>query len=105
LIVSFLAILKTGGAYLPIDLEYPKERITFIESDSKCKIIIDDSIISEFKKDQKQLKTIPSVKLEDTNLGYVIYTSGSIGAPKGILIEHKSLLKQDIIATIPLYEM
>ncbi|WP_430412297.1 amino acid adenylation domain-containing protein [Kordia sp.] len=93
LIVSFLAILKTGSAYLPIDIDYPKERIAFIETDSQCKLIIDDSVISEFKnKGNHQPITRPQVNIQATNLAYVIYTSGSTGTPKGTLLEHRNLL-------------
>ena len=92
LIVSFLAVLKTGAAYLPIDLEYPEERISFIESDSKCKVVVDDSIISDFEKSKDQLKTRPKIRASHTDLAYLIYTSGSTGLPKGTLIQHKGLL-------------
>ncbi len=92
LIVSFLAVLKTGAAYLPIDLAYPEERISFIESDSECTVILDQAVISAFKNSKNQKKTKPEIRISNSNLAYVIYTSGSTGKPKGTLVEHAQLL-------------
>jgi amino acid adenylation domain-containing protein/non-ribosomal peptide synthase protein (TIGR01720 family) len=94
LIISILGILKSGGAYVPIDTNYPKDRIDYIEEDTQCKIIIDDSEWNVFK----------SSKVENTNrnlslvnspkdLAYVIYTSGTTGNPKGVMVEHKSVVR------------
>ena len=49
MIISILGILKSGGAYVPIDPEYPKERIEYIERDSNFKVVVDDELIKEFK--------------------------------------------------------
>ncbi|MCC9018867.1 non-ribosomal peptide synthetase [Flavobacterium lipolyticum] len=89
-VIALLAILKTGAAYVPIDLNYPEDRIAFIQSDSNCIATIDDSFISEF-----QNATIVSdsrdVMVQASNMAYVIYTSGSTGKPKGVMVEHKAL--------------
>ena len=91
--ISLLAVLKTGGAYVPIDPGYPEQRIAYIEQDSNCKVIIDENLLLNFKNQQNQYKTTPpSIALTPENLMYVIYTSGSTGQPKGVMIEHKSLV-------------
>ncbi|WP_299210513.1 non-ribosomal peptide synthetase [uncultured Dokdonia sp.] len=93
LYISLLAILKTGGAYVPVDPSYPQQRIEYIENDSNSKVTIDARFISDFvaKKDRYNTQ-LPMVSLETTNLAYIIYTSGSTGNPKGVMIEHKSLV-------------
>jgi amino acid adenylation domain-containing protein/non-ribosomal peptide synthase protein (TIGR01720 family) len=91
MIIAILGVLKSGGAYVPIDSEYPQERIDYMIADSQCKLLIDDKALTKFKEvqkdyDNRNLKLIN--KAED--LAYVIYTSGSTGKPKGIMIEHKN---------------
>ncbi|MBO9703698.1 MAG: amino acid adenylation domain-containing protein, partial [Sporocytophaga sp.] len=80
MLVVLLGILKSGGAYLPIDMDYPSERIAYMLADSKCKLLIDDAVLEEFKKEVKDLST-ENLSTVNTvhNLAYVIYTSGSTG--------------------------
>lgn len=93
LIIAFLAVLKTGAAYVPIDPNYPKERIAYIEKDSNCNIIIDDNLLQEFIQSEESYNIeLPQINIEINNLAYVIYTSGSTGKPKGVLIEHKGII-------------
>ncbi|MHA7060180.1 amino acid adenylation domain-containing protein [Aquimarina sp. M1] len=92
LIISLLAVLKTGAAYVPIDPSYPAKRISYIEQDSNCKVTIDQNLLREFNQQENLLKTLPNIEIKQSNLAYVIYTSGSTGKPKGVMIEHKSLL-------------
>lgn len=93
LIVSILGVLKSGGAYVPIDPDYPENRIEYIEKDSRCKIVLDDSYLELFPEIYEQYSK-ENVEVKDlcNNLSYVIYTSGSTGNPKGVAIGHKSLL-------------
>jgi amino acid adenylation domain-containing protein len=92
MLVSMLAIQKAGGAYLPIDPEYPKERIDYMVSDSQCKVLIDDIFIKDFvAQEQTYSATNPPLAAGPRNLAYIIYTSGSTGQPKGVMIEHRSL--------------
>ncbi|TRX31189.1 amino acid adenylation domain-containing protein [Flavobacterium sp. ZT3R18] len=89
-VITLLAILKSGAAYVPIDRNYPEDRIAFIQSDSNCVITIDDAFIAKFK-NEAILLDYKEVAIQSSNLAYVIYTSGSTGKPKGVMVEHKSL--------------
>ena len=104
MIVGIIAILKSGSAYLPIDPEYPIERIKYMISDSKTNLILVNNK-TESIKTQKCIslnvddKTNYNVKymgnsLINTNYDdtvYLIYTSGSTGNPKGVIITNKNL--------------
>lgn len=91
MIVAILGILKSGAAYVPIDTNYPLERIDFIKEDSNCKLIVEENTILNATV-SKFPKSKPEQNINPGNLAYVIYTSGSTGTPKGVLIEHKSLI-------------
>lgn len=93
LMITILAILKTGAAYLPIDLEYPKERIEYLIKDSNCSLLIDNNEIELFNQNASSFGTDnPINELTTTDLVYVVYTSGTTGKPKGVMIENKSLI-------------
>ncbi len=99
-VLSILAILKLGAAYLPIDTNYPVERINYIiensglralitDENSSEKVIVDRKINYEtvsFDREKMNLE----VAISPEDLAYVIYTSGSTGKPKGVMIEHGS---------------
>jgi amino acid adenylation domain-containing protein len=106
MIIAILAVLKAGGAYLPIDINYPNDRIKYIIENSKAKVVISVSnkmINKEMGIDYIDLDANNYIN-EDTcnigdisntrNLAYVIYTSGSTGAPKGAMIEHYSIVNR-----------
>ena len=104
MIVGLLAILKSGCAYLPIDPEYPSQRIDFILKDAKVNCIItQDKLLPIFKDFNAELISIDTVEEIDSNsielpttvnsdLAYIIYTSGSSGNPKGVPITHKNII-------------
>ena len=93
MIIAILATLKTGAAYLPIDPQYPKERIDYMLEDSQPRALINQGLLDTFitQKD-KFSKANPINKATQDHLAYVIYTSGSTGKPKGVMISHANLL-------------
>lgn len=99
MIISTLGILKSGGAYVPIDPEYPQDRIEYILADINCKVVIDQEELKSFTEIEHtfNLENLQPVNKPD-DLAYVIYTSGTTGNPKGALINHYNvvqLLKPD----------
>jgi amino acid adenylation domain-containing protein len=91
MVIAMLAVLKSGGAYVPIDREYPKDRIDYILNDSNCKVLIDEEEFYTFKNNNhKYSNENLNNKIKPKDLAYVIYTSGSTGKPKGVMIEHKN---------------
>lgn len=106
MIVGLLGILKSGCAYLPIDPDYPLQRIKYIIKDAKVSNVLTHSNLTERLSnfeinpifiDSLSTKTtdfkvdLPVTKEKD--LAYVIYTSGSTGQPKGVPISHKNIIK------------
>ena len=102
MIIAQLAILKCGGAYLPIDPAYPEDRISYILQDSKCPLLLTTSQIKTsaldiptLNIDFDTLKNAPK-NLDNINkpddIAYVIYTSGSTGRPKGAMIRQYSIV-------------
>ncbi len=91
LLISLIAVMKTGAAYVPIDPAYPVERIQYIEQDSKCKLTIDEDLIAAFQEVQEEYeKENLDLEIPAEKVAYVIYTSGSTGNPKGVMISHRS---------------
>ncbi|MBP4137055.1 non-ribosomal peptide synthetase [Flavobacterium geliluteum] len=89
MIIVILGILKSGAAYVPIDVNYPKERIAYIEKDSNSKIVIDEEALGVFTEvQQKYPKENPDKINKPQDLAYIIYTSGTTGNPKGVMVEH-----------------
>lgn len=89
-VCAALGVLKAGAAYLPMDKQYPQDRIDYILCDCNAAEMIDDDNIGEylgFSDDHR-----PNLALSQKDLCYVIYTSGSTGKPKGILTEHGGVI-------------
>jgi len=106
MIISLLAVLKAGGAYLPIDPAYPEERINYITEDSGLSYLITQQSLTDqfnalsarvlvFEEIEPKLAALPQENLVRTarpeNLAYIIYTSGSTGKPKGAMLQHRGL--------------
>ncbi|MGZ5484259.1 MAG: non-ribosomal peptide synthetase, partial [Pyrinomonadaceae bacterium] len=103
--IGIVGILKSGGAYLPLDPDYPKDRLAFMVRDAQPPVIVTKSSLVDalpnsesrvvFLDDVATLTTLPTDNLFDqpqpSDLAYVIYTSGSTGQPKGVMIEHGNL--------------
>ena len=65
MIISILAVLKSGGAYVPIDPEYPQDRIDYIEKDTKCKVCIDENELVKFRKNQKKYSKKKTISAQE----------------------------------------
>ncbi|MEG3918362.1 amino acid adenylation domain-containing protein [Microcoleus sp. T3_A4] len=107
MIVGLLGILKAGGAYVPIDPSYPLERIAYILSDARVKILVTEQkmlallpeqeaqlvcLDADWGRISQQSQANPDQRANSDNLAYTIYTSGSTGKPKGVQIYHQSLV-------------
>src|SRR5690606_2294114 len=107
MLICLLAIMKAGATYIPVDPAYPKARIGYMLSDASAKLLITQANYKDlFGTDPiRQLVleeimpllpdypvTNPELEVGGNDLAYIIYTSGSTGQPKGIAIEHHSVL-------------
>ena len=105
LIISLLAVLKCGAAYVPLDPAYPDDRIVHMIDDSRAELVIGQKTLAKHfdgmglsilaldstEFNWKELSSSsPNVDIEADELAYVIYTSGSTGKPKGVAIENRS---------------
>jgi amino acid adenylation domain-containing protein/FkbM family methyltransferase len=109
LVVGLLGILKAGAAYLPIDTEYPRERIAFMLQDAGVSVLVSDAatlgvleagklsegVVVRLDTDWPSIATqptsAPATRLGPEQLAYCIYTSGSTGKPKGVMNIHRAL--------------
>ncbi|TGD57483.1 non-ribosomal peptide synthetase [Flavobacterium humi] len=92
--MAILGVLKSGAAYVPIDINYPKERIDYIEKDSQCKVILNEEELHLFKTGKGDFPDQNlSVPIGKDDLAYIIYTSGTTGLPKGVMITHGNALE------------
>ena len=109
LIVAVLAILRAGGAYLPLDPAYPDERLAFMIRDADVRFVVTDAgLAGRFSEHVPRTFTIETLPAQPdaligpeqprapNQLAYVIYTSGSTGQPKGVLVEHRNLLNHTL---------
>ncbi|MBD8093605.1 non-ribosomal peptide synthetase [Pseudomonas fluorescens] len=118
IMVAFLAVMKAGGVYVPLDIEYPRDRLLYMMQDSRAKLLLSHSsalaqlpvaegletlAIDRTEDWTGYSETAPSINLDGDNLAYVIYTSGSTGMPKGVAVSHGPLVAH-IIATGERYE-
>jgi amino acid adenylation domain-containing protein/non-ribosomal peptide synthase protein (TIGR01720 family) len=98
--VALLAIMQAGGVYLPLDPEYPADRLSFMVADSGALLVLTDDDHTEILADAKavvltdiqlpEATQLPAVVSLDAG-AYLIYTSGSTGAPKGVLVSHRGI--------------
>jgi len=107
MVVGLLGILKAGGAFIPLDPLYPRERLTVVLEDSQFPVLLtQDRLVESFTEDgahiirldtdwdmiaRKSRENLPSGARPE-NLAYVTYTSGSTGKPKGVMIENRSVV-------------
>jgi len=108
MLVGLLGILKAGGAYVPLDPDYPAERLDYMLKDAQVELVLTQSrLMSLF--DNKEVVTVcldsdgkqiarqsdenPLVVVHPENLAYITYTSGSMGKPKGVSVNHRSVVR------------
>ncbi|MDK8180493.1 non-ribosomal peptide synthetase [Paenibacillus sp. UMB4589-SE434] len=103
-IIGILAIMKAGGAYLPLDPKHPEERIAYMLADTRAAVLLTNTNLfadigyvgevidlrqaSLYRGDASNLAN----GSDPSDLAYIIYTSGSTGTPKGTMIEHRGLV-------------
>ena len=114
MIIAILGILKSGNIYVPIDYNYPLERIHFIVKDCQVATVLtsketevglsslDTCFIEDFINDSVTDRVLPQVQYTDE--AYVIYTSGTTGVPKGIPIKY-SMLNQTIVTNVEIQKL
>ena len=103
MIISILAILKCGAAYLPIDPEYPEDRIMYMLQNSESKTVLVDNQTEKLIKEKvttinvekvdfsNKNTNIKKIKIPANSVAYMIYTSGSTGKPKGVQVTNQNL--------------
>ncbi|HEY7767999.1 amino acid adenylation domain-containing protein, partial [Longimicrobium sp.] len=106
LVVSILAVLKAGGAWVPLDPAYPAERLNFMLADSGARLLLTrrplpeglaphaaEAVFLDAERERIEAESAqpPAAGVLPENLAYVIYTSGSTGRPKGVLVPHRGL--------------
>ncbi|WP_446048271.1 AMP-binding protein, partial [Streptomyces olivaceus] len=89
LLVVLLAVAKSGAAYVPVDPDYPAERIARILADTRPVLVVDEEWLAGADVSGYADVNLPAVRLSTP--AYVIFTSGSTGRPKGVVVEHRSL--------------
>ena len=103
-VAALLGILKTGAAYVPIDPNYPADRIEYILNDSAASVVLVDEDIEFQTNESRTAVSLEKALKTDVNSfachsgvnsdpAYVIYTSGSTGKPKGVVIPHRGIAR------------
>src|SRR5262249_57125116 len=105
-VVAVLGVLKAGGAYLPLDPEYPLERLALMLEDAGVTVVLTERKLAErlpshlgqtvlmdeeWERISQESESGPKSEVVAGNLAYVIYTSGSTGRPKGVMVVHEGL--------------
>lgn len=99
LIAAMFGILKTGATYLPIDPDYPRERIDYMLEDSKAAYLITEENVPELLKNGGAAN--PVISMTSDSLCYCLYTSGSTGQPKGALLRHRGIV--NLVTNLRMY--
>ena len=113
MVVALLAVLKAGGAYVPLDPSYPAERLRFLLEDSVPAAVLTQAQLRGLIQVRQHIPVVDlteaagawqrypesnperaSIGLTPAHLAYVMYTSGSTGQPKGVMVEHRSVVNR-----------
>lgn len=99
MVIGIFGILYAGAAYLPMDPDYPPERINYMLKDSSTPLLLKANDIGEMvnekmegKEERQENREINLPESNPSNLAYIIYTSGSTGKPKGVMVEHRAAI-------------
>jgi len=106
MVIAFLAVLKAGGAYLPLDEGLPASRLSFLIEDAGARVVITDKSLSatlpsgcmavsvdEFDWTESAGAAVAGTETSLDDLAYIMYTSGSTGQPKGVEIRHRGIVR------------
>ncbi|WP_157893047.1 non-ribosomal peptide synthetase, partial [Marinicella sediminis] len=119
MLVGIIGIMMAGGAYVPLDPGYPDQRLNYMLNDSGVKVIVTEASLSSKIQDLADNEVLcidigdwqtiesattdwnspdtePRKPVKPENLAYVIYTSGSTGQPKGVMIQHRSVINHTL---------
>ena len=87
---AVIGVMKAGAAYIPVDPEYPEDRISYMLEDSGAKLVLTEEKMAELL-EQAEGDFYPVNRTKPEGLAYMIYTSGSTGKPKGVMQTHRAL--------------
>ncbi|RDL16574.1 non-ribosomal peptide synthase/polyketide synthase [Pseudomonas jessenii] len=106
LVIALMAVLKAGGTYVPLDPDYPADRVAYMLEDSQAKVLLtQQSLLAQLPQTDAEVVLVEAgdqafaelssdnlpAQGDSANLAYVIYTSGSTGKPKGVAIAHRNV--------------
>ena len=113
LMISMLAVLKAGGACVPLDPAYPLERLQYMLQDTRARLLLtQDGLLPAEAKAGREVIDIPATwgaiegessapresGVTPKNLAHIIYTSGSTGRPRGVMLTHEGLVNHHVVA-------
>ncbi len=106
LVIALMAVLKAGGTYVPLDPDYPADRVAYMLDDSQAKVLLtQQALLAQLPSSEAHVVLVEAggeafaaqapdnlpARADSANLAYVIYTSGSTGKPKGVAIAHRNV--------------